>query len=224
MPSLVAQIETERPSRYLVQFCKHAAAMGGGGHAPRMHLHGIMARREVRVSAEWSDTHGIVTFTPWGKCTLAAEGNILDVRIEAADEDGLAQIQDVITRDLDRFSRRAPLVVTWQTTEAASVMPPLEARGTTLSRQGAPGWVRANLQTIVLVVAGALVLAVHLGLAGTILADSRWTGFAGNAVLAIVVLKVALIAVGRLRIHRRRAASLSRDSRRRAPHDHGSRR
>jgi hypothetical protein len=34
MPILQAQIQTERASRYLVQFCKQAAAMGGGGHTP----------------------------------------------------------------------------------------------------------------------------------------------------------------------------------------------
>ena len=29
MPIALARIETQRPSRYLGQFCKHAAAMGG---------------------------------------------------------------------------------------------------------------------------------------------------------------------------------------------------
>ena len=52
MPILQAQIQTERASRYLVQFCKHAAAMGSGGHSPRMHPHGVMTRREVQVVAE----------------------------------------------------------------------------------------------------------------------------------------------------------------------------
>lgn len=113
MPSLEAQIETERASRYLVQFCKHAAAMGSGGHTPRMRLHGTMTRREVQVAAEWSDTEGTVTFTSWGQCTLAAGASTLIVRIEAGDKDGLHQIRDVITRDFDRFSPRDPLTVTW---------------------------------------------------------------------------------------------------------------
>lgn len=108
-----AHVETERASRYLVQFCKHAAAMGDDGHTPRMHLHGMMARREVQVAAEWSDTDGTVTFTPWGQCTLTASASTLTVRIEAGDQDGLHQIRDVITRDFDRFSHRHPLTVTW---------------------------------------------------------------------------------------------------------------
>jgi hypothetical protein len=118
MPTLKAQVETERASRYLVQFCKHAAAMGGGGDTPRMHLHGVMARREVRIDAEWSDAQGTVTFTPWGQCTLAADTRTLTVVIEAAGEDGLHQIRDVITRDLERFSRREPLTVTWTRPDA----------------------------------------------------------------------------------------------------------
>ena len=123
MPILHAQIQTERPSRYLVQFCKHAAAMGGGGHTPRMHLHATMARREVQVAAEWSDTSGTVTFNPWGQCTLTADADTLTLRIDAADEDGLAQIRDVIDRDLQRFSRRDPLAVTWQRPETRGADP-----------------------------------------------------------------------------------------------------
>jgi hypothetical protein len=117
MPILHAEVRTERASRYLVQFCKHAAAMGDGGHTPRMHPHTTLARREVQVTADWSDTNGTVTFTPWGRCTLAADGDTLTLRIDSADEHGLSQIRDVIERDLQRFSRRDPLTVTWQRPE-----------------------------------------------------------------------------------------------------------
>jgi hypothetical protein len=139
MPILEAQIETERASRYLVQFCKHAAAMGSGGHTPRMHLHGAMTRREVQVHVEWSDTRGTVTFTPWGQCTLAADAGTLTLRIEAGGEDGLHQIRDVITRDLERFSRRNPLTVTWWQPETLDV-PPRMASGGAVSRhrRGSP--------------------------------------------------------------------------------------
>lgn len=118
-----AQIETERPSRYLVQFCKHAAAMGGstGGHGPRVHLGGMLARSEVQVRAEWSDTHGTVTFTPWGQCTLQANVNTLSLCVEATDAENLRRIQDIVTRDLDRFSRRDPLMVSWHQLTASSV-------------------------------------------------------------------------------------------------------
>jgi len=207
MPILEGRVETERPSRYLVQFCKHAAAMGGGGHSARLHLHGAMARRDVQVQAEWSDTHGTVTFTPWGQCTLTVDPDRLTLRIEASDEDGMRQIQDVITRDLDRFSQRNPLAVTWQHIETPDAAHQRQHGDATQGRRRdtASNRVRANLQTIAIAVAVLLVISLHLGLAGAIVADSRWTGLATNAVVAIVVLKVAFIALAlrRRRNHQR---------------------
>ena len=124
MPTAEARIETERPSRYLVQLCRHAAAMGGGdGHQPRVHLRGLLARRQVQVHAEWSETEGTLTFTPWGTCTIAAAANTLTLRIDAADEEGLHHIQDVIARDLNRFGRRDQLTVSWRQPEAPSAGP-----------------------------------------------------------------------------------------------------
>jgi hypothetical protein len=204
MPILEARIETERASRYLVQFCKHAAAMGSGGHTPRMHLHGMMARREVQVAAEWSDTRGTVTFTPWGQCTLAADAETLTLQIDATDEDGLGQIRDVITRDLERFSHRDPLTATW------TQPPDAESRALTPGhRRPAP---HGRLQVILLVVAVVLVIALHLGLVGTIAADSTWTGIATNVVLVLIALKIALVILARVGIRRRRAAKRADES------------
>src|SRR6266700_2014910 len=93
-----AQIETERPSRYLVQLCRHAAAMGGS---------------DVRVSAEWAESRGVVRFDPWGQCAIEASADTLTLRVEATDEEDLRQIQDVLTRDLGRFGRRERLPVKW---------------------------------------------------------------------------------------------------------------
>ena len=117
-----AQIETERPSRYLVQFCKHAAAMGAThGHGPRVHLRAMLGRREVRVYADWSETHGVVTFDPWGRCTATANADTLTLRVEATDEENLGRIQDVITRNFTRFGRRARLTVAWHRSGAPGV-------------------------------------------------------------------------------------------------------
>jgi hypothetical protein len=203
MPILQAQIQTERASRYLVQFCKHAAAMGGDRHTPRMHLHETMTRRDVQVAAEWTDSSGTVTFTPWGQCTLAADADTLTLRIDAVDENGLAQIRDVITRDFERFSRRDPITVTWRWPETPGAAPFRHAGAMTPKpRRGFP---RSTLQTILLTLAVVLVIGLHVGLAGTVAAESRWTGVAINLVVALVVLKIALIAWARVRIRRRRA-------------------
>jgi hypothetical protein len=191
MPTLRAQIQTEQASRYLVQFCKHAAAMGNGRHGPRMHLRGGMASGEVRVAAEWSDTSGTVTFTPWGRCTLDADAGTLTLCIDAADQAGLTQIRDIITRDLRRFSSRDPLTVTWPE-----------------STEPSRGHRRPALQTVLLALAVVLVIGVHIGLLGTVVADSPWTGIASNLVVAAVVAKVALIAWVRYR-RRRKSADTS---------------
>ncbi len=122
MLTIEAQTETERPSRYVVRFCKHAASMGDArGHGPRVHLGGMLASREVKVHAEWTDTRGTVTFSPWGQCTIAANANTLTLRIEATDEENLGRIQDIVTRDLDRFSGRDHLTLNWLRPDAHGV-------------------------------------------------------------------------------------------------------
>ena len=201
MPTAEAQVATERPRRYLVQFCKHAAAMGGA-HADgsRIHLHGMLTRREVRVQAEWSETQGIVTFSPWGRCTLVTTEDTLTLRIDATDEENLRQIQEIITRDFDRFGRREHLTVDWHRPEAPSNHAEQQPM-----RTGRSPTRRHRRRTIVLTVAGALAVAVHLGLGGVVLANSPWTNGAADIVLAIVVGKVLLIILGRLTIRRSRA-------------------
>jgi hypothetical protein len=108
-----ARIDTDRPQRYLAQICKHAAAMGGGGHRARMHLGDHPDRQQPEVHAEWTDTQGSLTFTHGGTCAITADNNTLTLRIEATDEENLRRIQDILTRDLDRFGRRDRLVVDW---------------------------------------------------------------------------------------------------------------
>ncbi|GAA0401853.1 hypothetical protein GCM10009530_62160 [Microbispora corallina] len=203
MRILQAHIRTERASRYLVQFCKHAAAMGGGGHTSRMHLHGPMVRSEVRVAAEWSETSGTVTFTPWGQCTLVADPGTVMLRIEAADEDGLVQIRDVVTRDFERFSRRDPMTVTWERPETSEADPFRPAGALTPTQQR--GFPRSKLQSVLLALAVVVVIALHVGVAGTVVAESLWTGAAVTIVLALVVMKIALVAWARIGLRRRRS-------------------
>ena len=122
MPSLQAQIQTDRASRYLVQFCKHAAAMGATrGHGFRSHLPGRSAGRDVQVSAEYFENRGVVTFTPWGRCTITATPATLMIEIDATDPNNLQRIRDIITRDLDRFSHRNPLTISWHQPDVPGV-------------------------------------------------------------------------------------------------------
>jgi hypothetical protein len=113
MPAMEALYGTARASRYLVQFCRHAAAMGGPrGHRFRPHAGSPAARGDVAVHCEWTDRRGAVTFDPWGRCVLRAEPHALAVLIEAGTDDDLRRIQQIVTADLDRFSRHT-LTATW---------------------------------------------------------------------------------------------------------------
>ena len=126
MLTVEARIETEQSSRYQVRLCTHAASMGRArDHAPRVHLSEVLSRGEVDVQAQWSDTQGTITFSPWGRCEIAATPTLLVLRIQAADEEHLRRIQDIVTRDLNRFSGSEQLAIDWRRTEAA----PNGARG-----------------------------------------------------------------------------------------------
>jgi len=114
MPVTEARVDTDRPSRYLIQFCKHAAAMGGRrAHRFRPHGGAASARGDVTVHAEWSERHGSVVLDPWGRVLLDADDTTLTVRVEAGADDDLHRIQQIISDDLDRF-RRHRLVLDWR--------------------------------------------------------------------------------------------------------------
>lgn len=124
MPIAEARIATERPNRYLAQFCKHAAAMGGSrGRRVRVHPGPLAAHDDLQLHAEWSGTEGTVSFDPWGRCLLRTESDVLVVRVEGADEQALQRIQDILTCDLDRFSRH-DLTMNWQRIDAVDAPEP----------------------------------------------------------------------------------------------------
>lgn len=62
---------------------------------------------------------------------------------------------------------------------------------------------RGHLRTIGLTAVAALVIAVHLGLGGALLARSRWMGWAAAIVLLLVLVK--LFALGYVAVHRGKA-------------------
>ena len=113
MISAEAHIETEHPGRYLVQLCRHAQQVHRLPHRPRTHNSGDSSPPEVG-HIECSDTHGTLTFTPGGRCTMTATAHLLRLCIEAADEPDLRRLQNIITRNIERFGRREQLTVTWR--------------------------------------------------------------------------------------------------------------
>lgn len=196
------EITTDRASRYLTQLCRHATAMASTkGHRFRPHAGGDTPTRDLHLTAEASDTTGVIRFAPWGTCTLQATSDTLMVRVEATDEEKMHRIQDIITNDLERFGRREHLSVTWRTPAAPTAPTPvnhLPNRWTELRRD--------HRLPILVTVAGGLAVAVHLGLGGYLLAYTPWTVSGAVVILAVLLVKLAVIVLGRKSIRRCRAA------------------
>jgi hypothetical protein len=110
MPTVQARIPTTRAARYLAQFCDHAAAMSAGNR-PGAAGHGGHGGPDV--SVERAGTRAVVAFGTRGRCTFDAGPAALLATIEAADQEALARIRQIVTDDLTRFGRRAALTVTW---------------------------------------------------------------------------------------------------------------
>ena len=113
MPTAEAHVQTEQPGRYLAQLCKHARQVHRLRHRPPAH-NGGDGQPPPRVQhAEWTETDGIISFG-WGQCTLRATPHTLTLRAEAASEENLRRVQDIVASDIERFGKREHLQVTWQ--------------------------------------------------------------------------------------------------------------
>jgi hypothetical protein len=185
MPTAEATIDTPRAARYIAQFAKHAGAMAGTpGRRMRMHGGNPLVSGEVNLHVECAADQVVVTFDPWGRATLRARDDRLTVRAEATDQQNLHRIQEILTRNIERFGRRDHLTLTWPGTDPEP----------TAHRGRAP---------IVLTIAGvlgvAVVVALHLGIGGVALA------LGGVTVAVVVALLIGHVAipVAALRIRRR---------------------
>lgn len=207
MPSAEAHVQTERPNRYLVQLCRHFSHKGEHlRHRSGTQHSGFPPMPADQVRVEWSDTHGIVDFG-WGKCTMKATPEVLMLRAEATDDGNLRRVQDIVTGHLDRFSRRDPLTVSWQP-PGARTAPPHDATRTTPAPDRKTPSRRGHGSTIVLIMAGILAVAGHLGLGGAVLANLQWTSWVVDIILAVVLVKV--IALGLFAFRRRQALNITR--------------
>jgi hypothetical protein len=113
-----AVIHTADPGRYIARLRRHTARMGEHAHLRPRHGHRSpdpgSTHTPPRVThAEWSGTHGTVTMN-WGHWTVQAAPGTLTLHAEAADEENLKRIQDMLTMRLETFGRREHLRLTWQ--------------------------------------------------------------------------------------------------------------
>ena len=115
MPTAEADVQTEHAASYLARLCGHAGKMGAAGqrlhHRPRSHARGG-APPEIR-QVECSETEAAVTLN-WGQWVMRARPGLLAVRAEAADQENLRRIQDLLTARLQKFGRQERLTMNWQ--------------------------------------------------------------------------------------------------------------
>jgi hypothetical protein len=86
-----AAVATERPERFAKQLVSH-----------------LGRKAEVR---EEPDGSRLVIGD--GSCLVVPGAGVLDLRAEAASEDGLARVEQVVGGHLVRFGEKDELVVTW---------------------------------------------------------------------------------------------------------------
>jgi len=148
--------------------------------------------------------------------------------VDATDEDNLQQLLDGISRRLVTIGRRDELTLNWQRPETPAGLGSIETTSATAvpTATAAPprnrGRYRRLTSPLLLAGAAALVIIVHLGLLGGTLAASTWTNWAGNIVLAVILLKLITVGVhlflGRTAIRHGKAFAAHR-KRRRSPPD-----
>jgi uncharacterized membrane protein YcjF (UPF0283 family) len=130
------------------------------------------------------------------------------LRAEAADEESLRRLQDLVAHRLETIGRRDRLKVTWERSEAPETEEPDQAIGASPAHTGHAAAHRGRHTKIALIAVGALVVAIHLGLLGTAFASSRWTKWGADIILLIVVVKLVvvptkIVVLRRLAVRRR---------------------
>jgi hypothetical protein len=132
MPAAETDIRTEHAARYLARLCGHAGKMSMAGHRVGhrrpSHAPGDLPPEVRRV--ECCETEGTVSLN-WGQWIMRAGPGLLAVRAEAADEESLRRIQELLTARLHKLGRRERLTVNWRRPEATD--PEAEARATVRS-------------------------------------------------------------------------------------------
>lgn len=212
MPTVEATVQTTNAVRYVTQLARHGVAMADGrGH--RMRMHGgsnPLADGEVSLQVEQAAHRTTLTFDPWGTCTARAEGGLLMLRVDASDEQSVQRLQDIITRDIERFGRREQLTLAWGRTDqpelaAAKVNPSASATGHPLR---APVLTAAGLGVV-------LVLVLHVGLGSAVVAGWGWLGWTvvGGLTVGGLALLFAHLAVPVLALRIRRCFVRRRDAR-----------
>jgi hypothetical protein len=86
-----ARVPTEKSAQYMKQLCRHF------GH---------------RVKTDFTDETGRIEFD-FGVCELRAEPDALAMKVDAADNESMTRLENVVGSHLERFAHREELQVSW---------------------------------------------------------------------------------------------------------------
>jgi hypothetical protein len=201
MPSAEARIPTDRAARYLEQLCSHLGAMGHMRHLPAGG-HGGAGMPRVENIKE-NGNRAVIRFND-GSWALEAQEDALVLRVDAEEAAALERLKEAIAARITKIGRRDGLAVTW-----SSPADPDERHGLAAGarvrfpRQGGGQrwWRRIGWFAL-----AGLALAIHLGLIGSLLGGGRWKDAAADAIIALIAVKLILLALharlGRGRSHR----------------------
>ena len=202
MPTADGRVTTPRAGRYLVQLCRHADRMRTHRHL-RVHAPHETGSPQVRHS-EWTDDAGVLQLDR-GRCTLHATHDALHVHVDAPDDETLLQVRALLTARIEGIGRRDGLQVEWRDPPSGPpdddepAEPALPVPSGAVRRAG-----RRHLPVVVPVLAGVVVVAVHLGLLGALSAAPGWARGVAGLVVAGAVVKVLLVTVVAVRRRRLR--------------------
>ncbi|WP_142848367.1 DUF2218 domain-containing protein [Telmatospirillum sp. J64-1] len=87
-----SDVSTDTPSKYISQLCKHFAH---------------------KLTVSHDDSKGRIEF-PIGLCLLESRPDVLHMEVEAASEEDLTRLQEVVASHLERFAWRSPPQIHWQ--------------------------------------------------------------------------------------------------------------
>ena len=192
MPAAEARIPTDRAERYLEQLCSHLGAMAHMRHMPAGGHGGAAVPRVEHI--ERTETHAVIGFAE-GSWNLQASPDALTLRVEAEDAAALEKLKTAIAARIAKIGRRDGLQVDWHDIQDPQTHDGSGQPGSGHVGAGAtPGrrrwWRRARWFAVI-----ALAVALHLGLIGSLLGSGRWKDVAADVLIALLVLKLVLIAL-----------------------------
>jgi hypothetical protein len=95
-----ARVQTEQGPRYLAELCRQLDEKA-------------RSNPDLGVRVAWTQTDGTIDFG-WGRCALSVDASTLTLRLEAADDDGLRHVRELISRHLEKHAGDDELELTWR--------------------------------------------------------------------------------------------------------------